>query len=65
MIHTVDHTADLNLLENINKAVVINPIALISLILLNADQHALKQDELLARIEHIDVCSNNCATTHV
>ena len=50
VIHTVDHTAHA-ILENINKAVVINPIALISLILLNADQHALKQDELLARIE--------------
>ena len=50
VIHTVDHTAHA-ILENINKAVVINPIALISLILLNADQHALTQDELLTRIE--------------
>ncbi len=50
VIHTVDHTAHA-ILENINKAVVINPIALISLILLNADQHALTQDELLRRIE--------------
>lgn len=50
VIHTVDHTAHA-ILENINKAVVINPIALISLILLNVDQHALTQDELLRRIE--------------
>ena len=50
VIHTVDHTAHA-ILENINKAVVINPIALISLILLNADQHALTEQTLLHRIE--------------
>ncbi|WP_168418265.1 glycerol-3-phosphate 1-O-acyltransferase PlsB [Acinetobacter towneri] len=50
VIHTVDHTAHA-ILENINKAVVINPIALISLILLNADQHALTEQALLHRIE--------------
>ena len=50
VIHTVDHTAHA-ILENINKAVVINPIALISLILLNADQHRLNEQDLALQIE--------------
>ncbi|WP_104484118.1 glycerol-3-phosphate 1-O-acyltransferase PlsB [Acinetobacter indicus] len=50
VINTVDQAAR-EILENINKAVVINPISLISTILLNAPQHALSQDDLLRQIE--------------
>ncbi|WP_104471367.1 MULTISPECIES: glycerol-3-phosphate 1-O-acyltransferase PlsB [Acinetobacter] len=50
VINTVDQAAR-EILENINKAVVINPISLISTILLNAPQHALSQDNLLRQIE--------------
>ena len=40
-----------DILENINKAVVINPISLISLVLLNAPTHALAEREVLVRLE--------------
>lgn len=39
------------ILENINKAVVINPVSLISLVLLNAPTHALSEREVLLRLE--------------
>ncbi|MBJ9953797.1 MULTISPECIES: glycerol-3-phosphate 1-O-acyltransferase PlsB [unclassified Acinetobacter] len=41
----------IDILENINKAVVINPISLISLVLLNAPTHALAEREVLVRLE--------------
>jgi glycerol-3-phosphate O-acyltransferase len=40
-----------DILENINKAVVINPISLISLILLNSEGFKLRQDELIKNID--------------
>lgn len=40
-----------DILENINKAVVINPISLISLVLLNAPTHALAEREVMLRLE--------------
>ena len=40
-----------DILENINKAVVINPISLISLVLLNAPTHALAERDVLQRLE--------------
>lgn len=46
---TVDDAA-YNILENINKAVVINPISLISLVLLNAPSFALAEREVLQRL---------------
>lgn len=48
--HTVNDVA-LNILENINKAVVINPVSLISLVLLNAPTHALSEREVLMRLQ--------------
>ncbi len=50
VIQTVNQVANL-ILENINKAVVINPISLISLILLNAKDHALTEHDLIGKIE--------------
>ncbi|OTG61948.1 glycerol-3-phosphate 1-O-acyltransferase [Acinetobacter sp. ANC 3903] len=49
VIQTVNQVAN-SIQENINKAVVINPISLISLILLNADDHALSEKHLIAQI---------------
>lgn len=46
---TVDAAA-YNILENINKAVVINPISLISLVLLNAPTFSLAEREVLQRL---------------
>ena len=48
--HTVNDVA-LSILENINKAVVINPVSLISLVLLNAPTHALSEREVLMRLQ--------------
>lgn len=39
------------ILENINKAVVITPVSLVSLVLLNAPTHALSEREVLLRLE--------------
>lgn len=50
VIQTVNQVAN-SILENINKAVVINPISLISLILLNAEHHALTEQDLIAKID--------------
>lgn len=50
VIQTVNQVAN-SILENINKAVVINPISLISLILLNAEHHALTEHDLMAKID--------------
>ncbi|MDA3442315.1 glycerol-3-phosphate 1-O-acyltransferase PlsB [Acinetobacter bereziniae] len=47
---TVNDVA-IDILENINKAVVINPISLISLVLLNAPTHSLAEREVLVRLE--------------
>ncbi|MCG2608453.1 glycerol-3-phosphate 1-O-acyltransferase PlsB [Acinetobacter sp. SM34] len=49
VIQTVNQVAN-SIQENINKAVVINPISLISLILLNADDHALTEKHLISQI---------------
>lgn len=46
---TVDQTAN-EILENINKAVVINPISIISLILLNTENHTLPEEKLRQQI---------------
>ena len=40
-----------DILENINKAVVINPVSLISLVLLNAPMHTLAERDVLLRLE--------------
>ncbi|WP_374666264.1 glycerol-3-phosphate 1-O-acyltransferase PlsB [Acinetobacter sp.] len=40
-----------DILENINKAVVINPVSLISLVLLNAPTHSLAERDVLLRLE--------------
>ncbi|OTG91279.1 glycerol-3-phosphate 1-O-acyltransferase PlsB [Acinetobacter sp. ANC 3813] len=40
-----------DILENINKAVVINPVSLISLVLLNAPTHSLAEHDVLLRLE--------------
>lgn len=50
VVNTVDQTAQ-SILENINKAVVINPISIISLILLNAPQHHLSEAELTTTLD--------------
>lgn len=50
VIQTVNQVAN-SILENINKAVVINPISLISLILLNAEHHALTEHDLIGKID--------------
>ncbi|CAB1221755.1 glycerol-3-phosphate 1-O-acyltransferase PlsB [Acinetobacter bouvetii] len=50
VIQTVNQVAN-SILENINKAVVINPISLISLILLNAENHALTENDLIKKID--------------
>jgi len=50
VIQTVNQVAN-SILENINKAVVINPISLISLILLNAEDHTLTEHDLIAKID--------------
>ncbi len=50
VIQTVNQVAN-SILENINKAVVINPISLISLILLNAEHHTLTEHDLIAKID--------------
>lgn len=47
---TVDVVAH-NILANINKAVVINPVSLMSLILLNAPTHSLSEREVLIRLQ--------------
>lgn len=49
VVETVNDVAN-SILENINKAVVINPISLISLILLHTDQHALSHKDLKQQI---------------
>ena len=48
--HTVDDAAQ-QILENINKAVVINPVSLISLVLLNAPTYALSEREVMLRLQ--------------
>lgn len=50
VVNTVDQTAQ-SILENINKAVVINPISIISLILLNAPEHQLTESSLVAMLD--------------
>ncbi|MGH1400798.1 MAG: glycerol-3-phosphate 1-O-acyltransferase PlsB, partial [Acinetobacter tandoii] len=50
VVNTVDQTAQ-SILENINKAVVINPISIISLILLNAPEHQLTESSLVATLD--------------
>lgn len=40
-----------DILENINKAVVINPVSLISLVLLNVPMHTLAERDVLLRLE--------------
>lgn len=40
-----------DILEHINKAVVINPVSLISLVLLNAPTHSLAERDVLLRLE--------------
>jgi len=52
MVATVNDVAH-DILENINKAVVINPISIISLILLNSENYQLTPQELIARIDSI------------
>ncbi|WP_174492794.1 glycerol-3-phosphate 1-O-acyltransferase PlsB [Acinetobacter sp. Marseille-Q1623] len=47
---TVNEVAD-EILENINKAAVINPVNLIATILLNAPTHALAERDVLLRLE--------------
>ncbi|WP_374573770.1 glycerol-3-phosphate 1-O-acyltransferase PlsB [Acinetobacter sp.] len=47
---TVSAVAE-DILENINKAVVINPVSLISLVLLNAPTHSLAERDVLQRLE--------------
>lgn len=49
---TIDDVAQ-NILENINKAVVINPVSLISLVLLNAPTYALSEREVLLRLQQL------------
>ena len=46
----VDEVAD-DILENINKAAVINPVNLLATILLNAPTHALAERDVLLRLE--------------
>ncbi|OTG67632.1 glycerol-3-phosphate 1-O-acyltransferase PlsB [Acinetobacter silvestris] len=46
---TVNDVAD-DILENINKAVVINPVSLISLVLLNAPTYSLAERDVLQRL---------------
>ena len=48
-MNSVDQVAN-GILENINKAVVVNPIALISLILLNAEHHILNEQDLITQL---------------
>lgn len=50
VIKTVNDVSN-SILENINKAVVINPIALISLILLHAEHYALSQNDLIQQLD--------------
>ena len=50
VVQTVNQVAN-SILENINKAVVVNPISLISLILLNAKNHALREYDLILQID--------------
>ena len=50
VIQSVNQIAN-SILENINKAVVVNPISLISLILLNVDHHALSERDLIQHIK--------------
>ena len=40
-----------DILKNINKAVVVNPISIISLILLNSNEFQLEQHELISKID--------------
>ena len=47
---TVNDVAQ-NILENINKAVVINPVDLIALVLLNAPTHSLSERDVLLRLD--------------
>ena len=50
VVQTVNQVAS-SILENINKAVVVNPISLISLILLNVENHALSEHDLILQID--------------
>ena len=55
-----------DILENINKAVVINPISLISLVLLNAPTHALAERDVLQRLEQFrGYLKQHCYDTRV
>ena len=47
---SIDDVAN-EILENINKAVVINPVSLISLVLLNAPTQSLSERDVLLRLE--------------
>ena len=49
VMNSVDQVAN-GILENINKAVVVNPIALISLILLNVEHHSLNEQDLITQL---------------
>ncbi len=50
VIQSVNHTAQA-ILENINKAAVINPIALLSLLLLKAPEHRVEQNALIQELD--------------
>lgn len=52
VVNTVNQVAD-NILENINKAVVINPVSLIALTLLNSEQHQLSEKELILYLQQL------------
>ncbi|WOE32305.1 MULTISPECIES: glycerol-3-phosphate 1-O-acyltransferase PlsB [unclassified Acinetobacter] len=52
VMNTVNHVAQ-EILENINKAVVINPISLISLVLLNNNDFQLEKQALIEQIDHL------------
>ncbi|WP_407409888.1 glycerol-3-phosphate 1-O-acyltransferase PlsB [Acinetobacter sp.] len=50
VITSVNQTAQA-ILENINKAAVLNPIALLSLLLLKAPEHRIEQDTLIQQLD--------------
>lgn len=50
VVNSVTQTANA-ILENINKAAVLNPIALLSLLLLKAPKHRLQQDTLIQQLD--------------
>ncbi len=57
---TVNLVAE-DILQNINKAVVINPVSLISLVLLNAPTHSLSERDVILRLEQFrNYLKQNC-----